>query len=195
MLFEIMVRIGAVRTGGEITSAISGQELGRAMSWRDLGANLGAPSNRPKSKWGRHHCRPHSYRRVVVLLGEPYKTRLASDVSPLHRNAAGFATGARAGIQHPLASSLHFPEPEFLSVSSAPRAELRPSTCYAFVLKRLIQVSSSHPRSKTKLLAIRWIRFAISSNDPFRFQPKPSTSCLSKFAWTITTASIVSKSL
>lgn len=34
-----------------------------------------------KCKWGRHCCRPHSHQRVVFSTGEPFKKRLAPDVS------------------------------------------------------------------------------------------------------------------
>jgi len=54
---------------------------------------------RTKSKWGRHCCRPHSYRRVVFLSGEPFKKRLALGFYPLQRVGGSFHRRSR---RHPV---------------------------------------------------------------------------------------------
>ncbi len=110
-------------------------EESRPAAWRKSGA---------QSKWGRHCCRPHSYRRVVNLLGEPRKMHLASGFLPPYDVRRAFH---QCSHRHPasLASSLCIPEPKFLFASSAPRVELRPSICIAFDLKQSIRVQPFSP--------------------------------------------------
>ena len=71
----------------------------------------------PKSKWGRHCCRPHSYRRVVFSSGEPSKKRLAIGFYPLQRVGGSFHRRSR---RHPVspADQSYFSVPSRLPIQS-----------------------------------------------------------------------------
>ncbi len=151
-----------------------------------------------KGKWGRHCCRPHSHRRVVALsrglFGEPpfprSRARLAPDVSPSPkcrvsspalapasdyclRTFAAFPSRSPCPLRMPLGQCR-----DRFSFRRSPQ-----TVCLSF--------RPDFPQAMARSTAIRWMSFAISSNDPTCLRPKPSACLLSKSAWTTSTASKV----
>jgi len=150
----------------------------------------------PQSKWGRHCCRPHSHQRVGALsrgsFGEPLvprsRARLAPDVSPLPKSRV---------LSPALAPASDFCLRPFAAYPGRSPCLLRMSLGQSrdrFSFRQLSQTvklgrNPSFPRMLARSTAIRWMSFAISSNDLACIWPKPSACLLSKFAWTTSIAS------
>ena len=120
----------------------------------------------PKSKLGRHCCRPHSYQRVVFFFGEPSKKRLASDAFTLQR-IGGFPY--RCSHQHPVPfpAFRRFQTEAFLHRTCFHRYRDQ-SSIVAFVLKRLVSGLSLLPSivRLPNVRSIQWISDRVLLKQP-----------------------------